>query len=307
MYWVSPAMTRLVIAAAPAMPAFLPAAGDLPAPYGLIYFAVPVGDYEPTPRLIVYADGTAARTPVSDQRYQICAATWGPWDQCGRWQVGGTWFTFYTAPQGGQENELTEIRGLGRDAAARLASMLPPLRIDNEAICPASRADLSPDGPSLQDAVRDPRTTAHWMHQVLCAFRLMATARAARQADEPTARPARRRARRALVTRPDDPVRLVDVAPGTIRRQHSGQERGERQYDQWRWAVQGHWRNQWYARKETHKPIWIDLHIKGPQGAPFKEKVNIFRERGEPVGGQQPTARPISPQRPETALDEPEL
>ena len=306
LFWFSPSMTRLCLAAAPAMPAFLPDAEDLPAPYGLIYFAVPVGDYEPMPRVVVYADGTVADNPAPDRRYQVCAASWGPWDQCGRWRAGGTWFTFYTAPEGGQEKELAEIHGLSGDEAARLASKLPPLRIDNEAICPASRADLHPGGPSLEEAVRDPDSTAYWMHQVLCAFRLMASARAAKVTGEQAPRPARKRAKRARVSRPDEPVQLVDVAAGSVRRQQAEQDRGGRKYDRWRWAVQGHWRNQYFPSKDTHKPVWIDLYVKGLEGKPFREKVNVFREPGEPTSGKPARSRPAAPRR-EASVSEPEL
>jgi hypothetical protein len=315
MFWISPTMTRLTLATAPTMPAFLPDSDDLPAPSGLIYFAVPVGDYEPGPRIFVDADGVMVPGPALDRRYQVCAATWGPWDQCGWWQAGGTWFTFYT--EGGQEKELSEIHGLDRAEAARLASLLPPLRIDNEAICPASMADLDPGGPSLEEAVREPGSTAYWMHLVLCAFRLMASARATKVTEESAPRPARKRAKRARVERPDEPVNLVDVAPGAVQRPQGEQEQGEqeqgeqeqgrRKYDRWTWAVRPHWRNQWYPKRGVHKPILIDLYIKGIEGKPFKEKVRVFREHGEPTSGRPPAPRRAAPPRREPALDEPEL
>jgi hypothetical protein len=308
LFWMSPTKTRLTIATAPTMPAFLPEPADLPAPYGLIYFAVPVSDYEPGPRILVYGDdSTLVSNPAAGRRYQVCAASWGPWNQCGQWAGGGTWFTFYTAPKGGQENELAEIHGLDKKDAARLASLLPPLRMDNEAICPASEADLNPRGPSLEEAVRDPDSTAYWMHQVLCAFRLMASARAARVTNEAAPRPARKRAKRARVERPDEPVHLVDVAAGAVQHQQGAQEPGTRKYDQWTWAVYPHWRNQWYPSRGTHRPILIDLYIKGIPGKPFKERVNVFREPGEATSGRPPAPAKAAAPRREASLDEPEL
>ena len=37
-----------------------------------------------------------------------------------------------------------------------------------------------------------------------------------------------------------------------------------------RWIVRGHWRKQWYPKDGAHKPLFIEPHIKGPDGAPLK-------------------------------------
>jgi len=46
-----------------------------------------------------------------------------------------------------------------------------------------------------------------------------------------------------------------------------------------RWVVRGHWRRHWYSSLGTHKPLWINEHVKGPDGAPLvvKEKVIAWR------------------------------
>jgi hypothetical protein len=36
-----------------------------------------------------------------------------------------------------------------------------------------------------------------------------------------------------------------------------------------RWLVQGHWRNQWFPKRNTHSPVWIHPHVKGPDDKPF--------------------------------------
>lgn len=36
-----------------------------------------------------------------------------------------------------------------------------------------------------------------------------------------------------------------------------------------RWLVRGHWRQQWYPSLESHRPVWIAPHIKGPDDAPL--------------------------------------
>jgi|LSQX01.1.fsa_nt_gb hypothetical protein len=42
------------------------------------------------------------------------------------------------------------------------------------------------------------------------------------------------------------------------------------------WVVSGHWRKQWYASIEDHRPIWISPHIKGPDGAPLLKTERVY-------------------------------
>jgi hypothetical protein len=37
------------------------------------------------------------------------------------------------------------------------------------------------------------------------------------------------------------------------------------------WMVGGHWRNQWYATEQKHRPVWIEDYIKGPEGKPLRQ------------------------------------
>jgi hypothetical protein len=192
LYWVSEEMTRLCLAAAPSMPAFYPRAEDLPSLSGFIYFALPIGDYEPWD-IIEYADGgrvDAAPAPAGS--YQVCAASWGPFDKGGQWKHGGTWFTFYTVP-GERQAAALAAHGLTAAEIRELEARLPPLRIDNEAAIPATPADHPASERPLAEAVRDTNSTAHWMHLVLAAFRLMATARTAQVQEQSAPRPARKR------------------------------------------------------------------------------------------------------------------
>lgn len=40
----------------------------------------------------------------------------------------------------------------------------------------------------------------------------------------------------------------------------------------WRWLVSGHIRNQWYPTTQSHKLIWIQPYIKGPEDRPLKPR-----------------------------------
>ena len=42
-----------------------------------------------------------------------------------------------------------------------------------------------------------------------------------------------------------------------------------------RFSVRGHWRNHWYPSENRHKPLFIEAHIKGPEGAPLRLKSPI--------------------------------
>jgi hypothetical protein len=285
LYWVSPEMTKLCLAAAPGMPVFRPCQEDLPSAYGLIYFAAPLGGYTPWLHNTVFefSDGHTVEHRPPEHGYQVCAATWGPWDEGGRWKRGGTWFTFYTASGG--PDEMAQIHGVDLEEAQRLAAALPPLRLDNESKLPVSPADDGPGVGPLEDAVRNPGSTAYWMQLVLCAFQLMHTARAVLADTTYPARAAQRRSQRAGVVQPASPVRLVDITAGGVhRRQPDDAEGGEggRTYHV-RWLVNGHWRNQWYPSREEHRPVWIDPHIKGPKEAPLqiRERVNVWQSPRE--------------------------
>lgn len=37
------------------------------------------------------------------------------------------------------------------------------------------------------------------------------------------------------------------------------------------WVVRGHWRRQYYPKRQAHAPVWIHPHVKGPEDKPFVE------------------------------------
>ncbi len=50
-----------------------------------------------------------------------------------------------------------------------------------------------------------------------------------------------------------------------------------------RWTVRGHWRRQWYPSRGDHRPVWINPHVKGPDGAPLHagETVHLLDGRSD--------------------------
>lgn len=86
-------------------------------------------------------------------------------------------------------------------------------------------------------------------------------------------RPARRRMKKAGVA--EQPVRVLELR----RPRHSGPSgESDREYHH-QWIVRGHWRQQWFPKREVHRPVWIAPHIKGPEGAPMLggEKVHTWK------------------------------
>lgn len=78
--------------------------------------------------------------------------------------------------------------------------------------------------------------------------------------------------RRRLCATGIDEAPLVNVV--TLRREVESSEaaaRGDVGAIEWarRWVVRGHWRRQYFPRRQCHAPVWIDPYVKGPEGKPF--------------------------------------
>lgn len=104
-----------------------------------------------------------------------------------------------------------------------------------------------------------------WAHIVRAAWLLMTQPGVTDVEERHLARTVRRRAEREGYN--PVAVRIVRI------RHHANtptqaEQPTERTY-RVRWTVRGHWRNQWYPSRGEHRPVWINPHIKGPQGAPL--------------------------------------
>jgi hypothetical protein len=62
----------------------------------------------------------------------------------------------------------------------------------------------------------------------------------------------------------------IQVTQLRRREYQSGGDQGDPASWSCRWIVRGHWRKQWYPKDGAHKPLFIEPHIKGPDGAPLK-------------------------------------
>lgn len=85
-------------------------------------------------------------------------------------------------------------------------------------------------------------------------------------------RQARRDAKRHGIDRED--ITIV-----TLRRADEfiyGEGDGEPRDWKYRWIVRGHWRNQWYPSLQSHRQVWINSYVKGPDGKPLKMTQRVF-------------------------------
>ena len=71
-----------------------------------------------------------------------------------------------------------------------------------------------------------------------------------------------------------------------------GDLEAERRY-RVRWTVRGHWRRQWYPSRGGHRPVWINPHIKAPDGAPLHHSDTVHLLDAPPQNG--PPVEPDTP------------
>lgn len=240
LYYVSEPMTRLAQSAGRTLPVTL-LPDDLPSPYGLVVFAVPIGQNDAHPDM----------GPPS----QVVAAAWGPMSSAPeQWPTGGLWIDWYVDKQ-------------TVPLAAR--SSAPRLFLDNDAQVPFS-ADPIDRG--------DPETESTYPFMTLLAVWMLLGQTLATAEEIPLDRATRKRAARA--GEPEPRVRIIDLRARRRAGSSESQQTAAagRDYHH-QWVVRGHWRQQWYPSREAHRPVWISPYIKGPEDAPLigGEKVYALR------------------------------
>ena len=107
--------------------------------------------------------------------------------------------------------------------------------------------------------------------KIQCFFRLTTQTIASRT---PSVAPRSSRRRAADVVRSVATVTVVSLR----RRDNEAGEGGSSEGVAWscRWVVRGHWRKQWYPSIETHRHIWIDPFVKGPEEMALRVGKRVF-------------------------------
>jgi hypothetical protein len=196
---------------------------------------------------------------VLKQQIKIMGVSWSPAlvSEDPRFPVGGVWLSFYAT------SSLEEVIS-DEQTLARCRGLLPKLMIDNEAVVPWYPGEGNRTSYLLP---MDTATTWGWARMVFATFRLGAQRGLCEQVQQRTERAERRRTQRAQLPARDVTVvrlRRRGWAEGTSAT-GSGAKHGHR------YPVMGHWRDQWYPSVEDHRPIWINQHIRGPEGTELRD------------------------------------
>lgn len=271
LFFVAKDMTRMAVSAGMALPSYQLHPEDLPATHGLLLWE------------------EAATDAYEGGEYTGCPITAVSWAQRGNgvhirtWCLREDWITFQT-----KGDKRAGLRDLTPDEVRNLRSMYPQqlvcmtgsyLRFGKVpgwlASAPTHTAEMTVA--QLEDFSKSAGRLEQAERALVVSWLLMGQTLASAEEVQPS---------KASVKylRRLDPDLLMSVRYVKLRR--SGMVTRDagpgvpRQGPQYRWIVRGHWRNQWYPSRQANRPIWIDAHMKGPDGAPILDPdklVNVLR------------------------------
>lgn len=263
MYSVTADMTVFAVQAGERLPDWTIRSSDLPSTAGLMVFDEPIGAY--------VNNDSGRHSTVS-----IVAASWGP-TAFASTDEGNLWLTFWGITDYTAHMEVLRDKGkMSREDARTLAyQQRAELSWDNEVVLPLDEDDIDfsiTDRQVAQPLSKDEfektvvaqETTAPWAKTVRAAWLLMKQPKMTETTEEHLPRTMRRRMERLNLN--TSPVRVIHLHSQRRRPQHAAEGHSHTvQY-----PVSGHWREQYYPSREAHDRIWIDEHIRGPEGAPFR-------------------------------------
>ncbi|MFI9331984.1 hypothetical protein ACIGZJ_31135 [Kitasatospora sp. NPDC052868] len=261
LYYIAADMTRLAVNAGHALPSYRLHPEDLPSRNGLLVWEEPAADS--------YDGGEYTGAPIT-------AATWataGNGISVRTWATRENWIRYMAAGDeraGLRALTTAEVRALRRRHPQPIVSMhvsyLPFGRI------PGWLAHAPGDTSTMSLVELESRANAlgqleHAERALIVTWLLMGQTLVSTD-EQHAAKTSMKRIARI------DPTLLTAVRYVRLRHQGiPGQDRatedGNGPVRHHRWIVRGHWRNQYYPSRKTHRPIWIDDHLKGPDGAPI--------------------------------------
>lgn len=261
LYYIGADMTRLAINAGQALPSYRLHPEDLPTRNGLLVWEEPVAD--------AYEGGEYTGAPIT-------AATWtttGHGVEVRTWATRENWLRYMAAGDtraGLAQLTPTEVQSLRRRQPQPIVTLhtsyLPFGRI------PGWLAN-APDDTSTMSLV-ELESRARALEQIeeaeralIVTWLLMGQTLIRENIEYASKAGAKRIARLDpnLLTA----VRYVQLRHRGIPTQDRTPGDGPGRQHSHRWIVRGHWRNQYYPSRKTNRPIWIDDHLKGPDGAPI--------------------------------------
>lgn len=257
LFHVAPEMVAVADTARQTMPGYNLHREDLPAERGLIVFDSPIGrfDREGDPEVMPEYDRRRVLEARAAQREvgpaSVIGALWGPAISPDG-EPGVLVVTF------ADTSELADYRERQGDSPAAVMALrrTGALTYHDETVLPwGEHFDESrgPDAPVRNAALGTLIATWLLMGQPIVSTN-----------PEPLPRQTRRGRERAGLRVPE--VRVVRLRHAQRPRAEAEETASGRTYTK-RWIVRGHWRNQWYASRQAHRPKYIPMHVKGPDGA----------------------------------------
>jgi hypothetical protein len=270
LFFVAKDMTRMAVSAGLALPAYRLHAEDLPATHGLLLWEEPATD--------AYEGGEFTGCP-------IIGASWavqGGGVQFRTWCLREDWVKFMS--KGDVRAGLKDLTA--QEARVLRAAYPQPIVCMSAGFLPFGKVpgwlSAMPDDTSgmtvaeLEDHSKSAGRQEQAERALIVTWLLMGQTLAT--GEDVNASKASAKGIRRI-----DPGLLTSVRYVQLRHASSGEQvRGEgpgRGYRH-RWVVRGHWRNHWYPSRQENRPIWIEHHVKGPDGAPLLDPdklVNVLR------------------------------
>lgn len=89
-------------------------------------------------------------------------------------------------------------------------------------------------------------------------------------------RPARATRRRLPACDVEPVLQVIKLRRASHPAHHKPNDETESVDWQCRWLVGGHWRRQWYPKRNLHQPLWIAPYVKGPEDKPVRSPKKLF-------------------------------
>lgn len=251
LFYVSPEMAALAVAAAQSLPSFVVNPEDLPTDSGLIVFGSPID-----------GGARAERTPGKrGESLSTRALLWSREDG----DYDGIWVTGYMDRDALLADAVTNDGPVSALRREPWLSLVPDANFGLQ---------FGEKGWHLANTVGSPLAINDLFPVLMSTWLLMKQPITVTSEVEPD-RAARKRLRRA--GHEPKSVRVIE-----LRRPKSSGEHGDgsREFHH-QWIVRGHWRQHWYPKREVHRPVWIAPHIKGPEGAPLIGGEKVYALRGD--------------------------
>ncbi|MFK0244515.1 hypothetical protein ACIQUM_07440 [Amycolatopsis azurea] len=278
---ISDEMTQVSISAGRKLPSWKVQPDDVPSPSGLMMFDTPLGYYRADP------SGQPARI------VSIVAASWGP-TRIPRDSSDHLWVTFWSLTDHDIGVQLLQQNGYSAARARRIHQSLGDFSWDNEVLLTYGSPSVNVKYLGDPGEAVDPsdvsiasELTLGWIQTLRAAWLLQKqdTRRPITEIEEiPISKTMRKQLQRMGYN--TDPVRVV-----TLHRRH--RSRGPRQQANGytvtvRSHISGHVRWQPYPSRGVIEGIWIDDHVRGPEGAPWSQRTTTVKRLDRPPGGRPP-------------------